>query len=255
MIIDTHCHLFKEYYNNIDEVIKNMGNNIIIVNGTNAITNKEVILLCNKYKNIYGTLGIHPSEVNDVKEEDLLFIKKNLNNSKIVGIGEIGLDYYWTKENINKQKDLFIKQIRLAKEYKKTIVIHSRDAINDTYNILMEENVDGNKVVMHCFGSSLEIAKKFIEMGVMLGIGGVVTFKNSVKLVEVVKKVDLNHILLETDSPFLSPEPFRGKTNEPVNVKLVAKKIAQIKGISEEEVYKITTCNAVRQFDLDVSLC
>lgn len=255
MIIDTHCHLFNEYYDNIEEVIKKMGSNIMIVNGTNNDTNKEVIGLCKKYNNVYGTLGIHPSEVQTYNKESISFIEHNINNPKIVGVGEIGLDYYWTSENKEIQQEIFIEQIRLAKKHNKTIIIHSRDAINDTYNILEQEKILKNKVIMHCYGSSLEMAYKFTKLGVMLGIGGVITFKNANKLIEVVKNIDLKYLLLETDSPFLSPEPYRGHTNEPANVKLIAAKVAEIKNIKIEEVYEITTNNALRQFDLKLNLC
>ncbi|NLL45062.1 MAG: TatD family hydrolase [Mollicutes bacterium] len=250
MVIDTHCHLFKDYYNDLDEVIKRMGNNIIIVSGTSNETNIEVIELCNKYKNVYGTLGIHPTEIDKYKESDLLFIVENINNPKIVGIGEIGLDYYWTKENKEIQKEIFKKQLDLAKRYNKTIVIHTREAIMETYNILKEANLNNNKIVMHCYSGSLEMAKEFIKLGAMLGIGGVVTFKNARNIVEIVKVISLDKILLETDSPFLTPEPYRSKRNEPKNVLLVAKKIAEIKGIDVNEICCITTKNAVCQFDL-----
>lgn len=255
MLVDTHCHLFKEYYENIEEVIKKMKNNIMIVNGTNLKTNKEVIELCNKYNNIYGTLGIHPSELETYCKEDLIFIEKNLNNPKIVGIGEIGLDYYWTIDNKELQQEVFIQQIRLAKKYNKTMIIHSRQAIDDTYNILKKEMQQNNKVIMHCYGSSLEMAYKFTKMGIMLGIGGVITFKNANTIVEVVKNIDLKYLLLETDSPFLTPEPYRGKTNEPINIELIAKKIAEIKNVSIERVYEVTTDNAFLQFDLKLDLC
>lgn len=249
MMIDTHCHLFKQYYNNIEEVIKKMGNNIIIVSGTNKEDNQEVIKLCNQYKNVYGTIGIHPTEIASADEMNLTWIENNLSNSKIVGIGEIGLDYYWNKENKEKQKEIFIKQIELAKKYKKPIIVHSRDAINDTYQILKEygRNI---KINLHCFTGSIEMANEFIKLGCKLGIGGVITFKNNVKLVEVVKKIPIEAILLETDSPFLSPEPLRGKQNEPYNILYIAKKIAEIKEESLETILKITTQNAISQFDV-----
>mgnify|MGYP003307933840 CR=1 FL=1 len=185
---------------------------------------------------------------NNYTLESLKFIEENINNPKIVGIGEIGLDYYWVKDNKDKQIDLFIKQIELANKYNKTIVIHSRDAINDTYNILKEHLK--TKAVMHCYSSSLEMAKKFIDLGIKLGIGGVLTFKNSKTLKEVVENIDIKNILLETDSPYLTPEPYRGKKNEPYNVLYVAKKIAEIKNIELEEVLEITSKTAKEQFDL-----
>ena len=240
-MVDTHCHITSEYYDNILEVISKMKDNIIIVSGTNKEDIKEVISLCN-YKNIYGTIGIYPTE-----ELDLKIIEDNINNKKIVGIGEIGLDYH-LEHNKEEQKNKFIKQLDLARKYNKTVVIHTRDAIQDTYDIL--KNYKDLKKVIHCYSGSLEMAKEFIKIGCRLGIGGVLTFKNS-KLKDVVKEIDLKYLLLETDSPFLAPEPLRGTKNEPYNVIYVAKKIAEIKNISLEEVLDISTLNAKDQFDLE----
>lgn len=248
MMIDTHCHLSKKDYDNLEEIIERMNGNLMIVSGSNDETNKEVIELINKYPNIYGVIGIHPEEANNYTLESLKFIEENINNPKIVGIGEIGLDYYWVKDNKDKQIDLFTKQIELANKYNKTIVIHSRDAINDTYNIVKEHLK--TKAVMHCYSSSVEMAKKFIDLGIKLGIGGVLTFKNSKTLKEVVENIDIKNILLETDSPYLTPEPYRGKKNEPYNIVYVAKKIAELKNMELEEVLEITSKNAIEQFDL-----
>lgn len=252
-MVDTHCHLFKEYYDDISLVIENMKENIIIVSGTNDLNNLEVLELCEKYPNVYGTLGIHPTEISNITKKSFEIIEKNLNNPKIVGIGEIGLDYYWTDDNKEEQKDIFIKQIELARKYNKSIVVHTRDSINDTYEILKEYAL-GLKIDIHCFSSSMEMALKFIEIGCKLGIGGVLTFKNSLKIKDIVKNIDLNNILLETDSPFLSPEPYRGHKNEPYNVLYVAKYISELKNISLEEVLKKTTENAISQFDLPILL-
>lgn len=248
MFIDTHCHIFKEYYDNITEVINEMKDNIMIVSGYNSSSNKEVIELVNKYPNVYGTIGLHPEEVNNILKNDFDFIIENINNPKIVGIGEIGLDYHYVSDNKELQKDIFIKQMDIARKYNKTVVIHSRDAILDTVNIIKE--YQDLKIVMHCYSSSLEVARDLIKMNVKLGIGGVVTFKNGVKLKEVVQNVSIENLLLETDSPYMSPEPLRGKQNKPYNCYLIAEKIAELKGISLESVLEITTSNAVSQFDL-----
>ena len=250
MMIDTHCHLSRKDYDNLEEIIERMNNNIMIVSGTNDETNKEVIELINKYSNIYGVIGIHPEEANNVTSESLKFIEENINNPKIVGIGEIGLDYYWVKDNKDKQIDLFIKQIEIANKYNKTVVIHSRDSINDTYNIL-EKHLK-TKAVMHCYSSSLEMAQRFINLGIKLGIGGVLTFKNSKTLKEVVENIDIKNILLETDSPYLTPEPYRGKKNEPYNILYVAGKIAELKNMKLEDVLEITSNNAKEQFNIKV---
>lgn len=251
MIIDTHCHLDIKDYDNLEEVIKNMEGNYMIASGYNLESNKHVIELVNKYDNIFGTIGLHPSDVTEDYESDLLFIESNMNNPKIVGVGEIGLDYYWEKDNKELQKEIFIKQIELARKYNKTIVIHSREAILDTYNIL-DEYLGNNKAVLHCYSSNIEMAKRFKKFNIKFGIGGVLTFKNSSKLKEVVKELDLSDLLLETDSPYLTPEPYRGKKNEPSYTKYVAEAIAKIKEVEYEKVLEITTQNAISQFDLNI---
>lgn len=252
-MIDTHCHVISEYYDDIYSVINKMGNDTIIISGTNDKDNLEVIKLCDKYPNVYGTIGIHPTEIKNITSDSFKIIEDNINNPKIVGIGEIGLDYYWEKNNKEKQKEIFIKQIDLARKFNKPIVVHTRDSINDAYNILKNHAI-GLKVDIHCFSSSLEMANNFIKIGCKLGIGGVLTFKNNKSLKEVVENIDLSNIILETDSPFLTPEPFRGKKNEPFNIIYVAEEIARIKKIKLEEVLKITTKNAIDQFDLPIQL-
>ena len=246
MLIDTHCHLSYEDYDNLDEIIKNM-NGIMIASGCGDKTNKEVLELVEKYDNVYGTLGIHPEEVNNITEDSFKLIEENINNPKIVAIGEIGLDYYWVKDNKEQQIELFKKQLDLATKYNKPIVVHSRESIQDVYDILKKYNLKGS---IHCFSSSLEMAKEFIKLGYKIGVGGTVTFKNSKKLQEIVKEIDLKDILLETDSPYLSPEPFRGKKNTPSNVYFVAKKISELKDIDINKVLEVVNNNAKEEFDL-----
>ena len=246
-MVDTHCHVFLEDYPDIDDVIKRMDNNIIIVSGVDEASNREVLKLCSMYDNVYGTLGIHPESASD--KYDLDFISSHINDPKIVAVGEIGLDYYYTKDNRDEQIDLFCKQIEIAISNNKPIVVHSRDAIMDTYNIIKKYNI-GSKTDIHCFSSSLEMACRFIKLGCKLGIGGVITFKNSERIKEVVKSVDINNLLLETDSPYMTPVPFRGKRNEPSYVRYIAEVISDIKGISVDDVLKITSENACKLFDL-----
>ena len=239
-MVDTHCHIFSSDYNNIDDVIKRAIDNgvrMIIVNGCDAKTNNEVLELVKKYDIVYGALGIHPEEVDNYKDEDIDFI--------IVAVGEIGLDYHYDYDK-KKQIMLFKRQLEIAKSFNKPVIIHSRDSIQDTYNILKEYNVKG---IMHCFSGSLEMASEFIKLGFLLGIGGIVTFKNSKKILDVLKEISIEYIVLETDSPYLAPEPNRGKQNEPAYIGLIAKKIADIKGITYEEVNSITTSNVSRLFD------
>lgn len=249
MIIDTHCHVIDLEYDNIDEIINRFKYNIMIISGYDSISNRNVIDIVKKYKNVYGTLGFHPSEVDKFSEEEFNYIKNNINNSKIVGIGEIGLDYHYGSNNKEKQIKMFKSLLDLAQSENISVVIHTRDAAQDTMNILKNYKL---KVDIHCFGYSLEIAKECIKRGYRLGIGGVLTFKNSKKLVEIVSNIPIENILIETDSPYLTPEPFRGKKNEPFYLSYVIDKISEIKKISIDEVKKITTKNAKEQFDLNI---
>jgi TatD DNase family protein len=245
-MVDTHCHLFFEDYPDIDDVIKRMDNNIMVVSGVDDASNREVLEICARYDNVYGTLGIHPESVDD--SYDLDFIRNHINDPKIVGIGEIGLDYHYTKDNRDAQISLFSKQIEIALEFNKPIVVHSRDAINDTYDIIKKYGI-GHMTDIHCFSSSLEMAHEFVKLGCKLGIGGVLTFKNSSRLKEVVSGIDISNLILETDSPYMTPEPFRGKRNEPYNILYVAQKISEIKNISLDDVLRITSKNSFDLFD------
>ena len=250
MFIDSHCHLESKEYDDLDSIIRSM-DGYMIASGYNDETNLEVLELVNKYDNVYGVIGIHPEEVDYVTSDSFKIIENNINNPKIVGIGEIGLDYYYVHDNKDKQIDLFKKQIELAEKYNKPIVVHSRDASQDTYDILKDIKV---KCDIHCYSYSYEMAKEFIKLGCRLGIGGVLTFKNSKNLKEVVEKLDIDNFLLETDSPYLTPEPYRGHKNNPSNVILVAKKIAEIKGLDYKDVVDKLNSNAIEQFDLDIKL-
>lgn len=249
MYIDTHCHLSNEDYDDIDLVIKeNRENGIdkIIISGCTRDTIKESLELIDKYTDIYATIGYHPSEADITTSEDLSLLEEQIQNKKVVGIGEIGLDYHYGNDNKDKQIVLFRKQMELASKYKLPVVIHSRDATEDTINILKEYNVVGD---MHCFSGSLETANIYIKMGYKLGIGGVVTFKNS-NLYKVVESVGLENIILETDSPYLTPEPFRGKKNSSKYIPYIAQRISEILGCDLEEVAKKTSENACSLFDL-----
>jgi TatD DNase family protein len=250
MFTDTHCHLSKEDYEDIDKVVENAKENKIerlIICGCDKNSIKEAIVIANKYENIYLEVGYHPSEANITTDEDineLITIIKN--NPKVVAVGEIGLDYHWDKDNKDKQKELFKRQISIAKENNLPVVIHSRDAFQDTYDILKETNAKGD---IHCFSGNLDNAKMYIDLGFVLGIGGVLTFKNT-NLKETIKEIDLTNIILETDSPYLSPEPFRGQKNEPKNVYYVAEEISRLKEISMDEVSKVTEENIKRVFKI-----
>lgn len=242
MFLDTHCHLFKEYYDSLDEVIKEAQENNVhwyITNGCDNKSNKEVIETIFLYDNVYGAIGIHPESVDAYKEEDIKFIEENLSNPKIVAVGEIGLDYHYTKDNKEEQIKLFEMQLELAEKYNIPVIIHSRDATEDTINSLKKFNVKGT---IHSFSGSVETARIYTKMGFLLGINGVVTFKNS-HLKETVKEIGLESIILETDSPYLTPEPYRGKQNSPAHVMDIAKYLSEIFGISLEELASITNDN------------
>ena len=248
MYIDTHCHLSREDYDDIDKVIeenKNANVDKIVVSGCSMESIEEVMDLKDKYDMVYVTIGYYPEYADTITESDLDYLKSLLGEKKIVGIGEIGLDYHYTKENKDKQIWLFEEQLKIAEEFKLPVVIHSRDATQDTINTLKKYNVKG---IIHCFSGSLETAKKYISMGFLLGIGGVVTFKNS-KLKDVVKEIPLKSIVLETDSPYLTPVPYRGKVNSSKYLKYIAEFISEVKNISVLELAKITSDNASSLFD------
>ena len=247
-MIDSHAHIISEYYDNIDELVKYLKeNNVInVINASTCVEDaNEIIELSKKYNGfLIPAIGIHPQNITDVKELDK--IEKLIKNNKIYAVGEIGLDYYWNKENKEEQKDIFIRELDLAEKYNLPVVIHTRDSIGDCLEIVKKRN---NKGVIHCFSGSIEMAHEFIKCGYKLGIGGVLTFKNS-KLYEVIEKIDLKDILLETDSPYLTPEPYRGQKNNPYNIYFIAKRIAEIKNISIDEVIKQTTINAKELFKI-----
>ena len=252
-MIDTHSHINMIEATPADDIIKNAGNygvDKLIIPAASTSDFDTIIELTNKHENVYGMLGIHPSEAKEWTDDIITRIKKLANkNKKIVAIGEIGLDYYWDKSFNDLQKEIFIKQIKLANELRLPIDVHDRDAHKDTFDILKEYN-RGSIVIMHCFSGSVEFAKECIKEGWYLGIGGVVTFKNAIKMKEVARAVPLEQILLETDAPYLTPVPYRGKENQPAYVKFVAEEIARIRNTTFEEIDEITTQNAKRVFNI-----
>ena len=235
MFIDTHCHIVSEYYDDIENVIKNAIDNgvlKIIVNGYNMQSNREELELVKKYDIVYGALGIQPEELYDYNDDSLKFIEDHINDEKIIAVGEIGLDYHYDTDR-NLQKELFKRQLEIAYKYNKPVIIHSRDCIQETYNILKESKVKGT---MHCYSGSKEMALEFIKIGFSIGIGGVSTFKNAKNIVDVIKYIPLEYIILETDSPYLTPEPYRGKKNEPMYISIIAKRVADIKDLDIKEI-------------------
>ncbi len=254
-LIDTHTHLFLEQFDNdidkvIDRAVKNGVEKLILPN-IDSSSIDDMLNLTDKYpNNCYPLMGLHPTSVNENFEEELKIVEKYLKKQKFYGIGEIGIDLYWDKTFLPQQEQAFIHQIKLAKQYSLPIVIHVRDSFEETLNIVDKYNDDKLTGIFHCFTGSYEQAQHIIQYGgFKLGIGGVLTFKNS-KLDQVIQKIPLEHIVLETDSPYLAPSPYRGKRNESSYVVKVAEKLADIYGLSLQEVAKITSDNAKQIFAL-----
>lgn len=255
MFFDSHCHLddakFNEDREEIIEEIKKSGVTKLISAGYSLEGSKKAIELANKYDFIYATCGISPNDIPQTEEElwkTLQEIKEFIQvNFKVVAIGEIGLDYYWNKENKELQQKAFIEQINLANELDLPIVIHTREAVSDTLEILKQNEVK-NKGVFHCCPLNRELVKEALKLGFYISFAGPVTFKNSKNADEIIQMVPNDKMLIETDSPYLSPEPLRGRRNDSSNVKYVAQKIADVKGMQLEEVAEITYENTKRIF-------
>ena len=249
-LIDTHAHIdmLENTETAVREALEN-GVKKIILPCAYPKDIKKIYNLALTYDNVYGLLGVHPSEAKDWSDDLAREIKELAKHPKIKGIGEIGLDYYWDKSFNDIQKEVFIKQIKLANELNLPICVHDREAHKDTFDILSEFN-QGSTVVMHCFSGSAEFAKECVKKGWYLALGGVVTFKNAVKMKEVAAEIPLENLLLETDSPYLTPVPFRGKENRPAYVKYVAEEIAKIRNLDIEFIAQITAQNAEKVFNI-----
>ena len=251
-MIDTHSHINMIEGTPIESVIQNAienGVDKIIVPSAYPKDIDDVIKLVNRHDNVYGMLGVHPTEVKDWTDDLADKIREYSKNPKIVAIGEIGLDYYWDRSFNDLQKEIFIKQIKLANELNLPISIHDREAHKDTFDILKEHNKN-SKIVMHCFSGSVEFANECIKEGMYIALGGVVTFKNAVKMKEVAINIPLDRLLLETDAPYLTPVPFRGKENQPAYTKYVAEEIAKLRNITVDEINKATTQNTFEVFGI-----
>jgi len=236
MIFDSHAHLDDERFDKErDSIIaraKENGIEYILNPGADLNTSIRAVNLAEKYSMIYAAVGVHPHDVKDMDEDTIKILKALSNKEKVVAIGEIGLDFYYDHSPRDDQRKWFRRQIELAKEVNLPIIIHDRDAHEETFKILKEYDVGSTGCVMHCYASSVEMAREYIKMGIYISIGGPVTFKNARKTYDVAKEIPLEWLLIETDSPYLTPEPYRGKRNESSYVKLVAEKIAEAKGIS-----------------------
>ena len=248
MIIDPHCHQFSSYKNNLETVInkaKQSGVKYLLTISTDDLSFEKLLIILNKYKNIFGTYGIHPHEAKKYQNLSVSKIKENLaKNNKIIGIGETGFDFHYNHSDKESQENNFLKHIEASQQTNKTLIVHSRSAESETFQLLNKcFKKKQFKILMHCFTGSKEFAKKLLDLGCLFSASGIVTFKNSKGLSDVFKYIPKNNILLETDSPFLSPEPYRGKLNEPSNIIYTLKHIAKIKKMSEEELATITSSN------------
>lgn len=256
MIFETHAHYDdKKFDEDRDSLLLSMKEHGIerIVNiGCDRASCEATIQLINQYDFVYGAIGVHPSDIDTMDEEIYLWMSHQLQHPKVVAVGEIGLDYYWDKEeNVQKrQREWFSRQLELAEEANLPFVIHSRDAAADTFEIIKEHHSKKSRGIIHCFSYSKEMAKEYVKMGYYIGVGGVVTFKNAKKLKEVVEEIPIERIVLETDCPYMAPEPYRGKRNSSLYLPYVAEKIAQIKGIKTDEVEDVTYRNAQNLFGI-----
>lgn len=253
MIFDTHAHYDDEQFDtDREELLTSMEENNVgtIVNVSATFDScARVTKMAQKYPFMYAAVGVHPDEVGALDDEKFAIMESLLSEEKVVAVGEIGLDYYWDNESHDLQKEWFIRQLDLARKHDLPVLIHSREAAADTMAI-MKEHAQGLGGVIHCYSYSKEMAKEYVKMGFYIGIGGVVTFKNARKVKETVEEISLTSIVLETDCPYLAPEPYRGKRNNSAYIRYVAEEIAKIKGISCEEVIAQTEENARKMYHL-----
>ncbi len=255
MIFDTHAHYDDEAFDgDRDGLLASLPENRIlrVVNVSSSVSSNETTLqLTERWPFVYAAFGVHPSNTAELTEENFKRIKGLTDHPKCVAVGEIGLDYYYDEPSRVLQKEWFAAQIQLAKEKAKPVIIHSRDAAQDTYDLMRAEHAESCGGVVHCFSYSKEMARLYVRMGFYIGVGGVVTFKNARVLKEVVEDIPLEYLVLETDCPYLSPVPFRGKRNSSLNLPFVVEQIARIKGIAAEEVEEITWENALRLYKME----
>lgn len=250
MIFETHAHYEDEAFaidrEELLESFPKKGIEYVVNSGSELATLDKVLSLAEKYPYVYATVGVHPSSTAELDEESFSRLKEQARHKKCVAIGEIGLDYYWDTPDRAVQKKWFERQIELAKELNLPMVIHSRDAANDTFQIMKELQAEKVGAIIHCFGYGVEQARQYLNLGYYLGIGGVVTFTNGRKMKEVVDYTPLEQIVLETDSPYLAPVPFRGKRNCSLYLTYIAQEIARIKQVDYDTVIEVTCQNAKR---------
>lgn len=254
MIFDTHSHYddgaFDDDRESLLKGLEEKGVGIVVTVGADIATSQKAIALAGTYEHVYAAIGVHPNEVGGMEEKAIQWLREHSSEEKVVAIGEIGLDYYWKEPEPELQKIWFQEQIALAREVKLPIIFHSREAAEDTMRIIQDTKAYECGGVIHCYSYSKELAKEYVKMGYFIGVGGVVTFKNGRKLKETVEAIPMEHIVLETDCPYLAPEPNRGKRNDSSNLVYVAEEIARLKGMTAEEVIEITEKNARRLYRL-----
>lgn len=253
MIFDTHAHYDDAQFDSDREellsAMPDLGVTTIVNVSSTLESCEKCVELAGKYPYVYAAVGVHPDEVGALNEETFAEMEALLDNDKVVAVGEIGLDYYWDNESHELQKKWFVRQLELARQHHLPIIIHSREAAADTMEI-MKAHAQGLEGVIHCYSYSREQAEEYVKMGFYIGIGGVLTFKNAKKLKEVAAAIPLERIVLETDCPYLAPEPFRGKRNQSSYIRYVAEKLAEIKEMTVEEVIAVTEANAKKMYHL-----
>ena len=255
MIFDTHAHYdddkFDEDRDELLQLLPEKGITAAVDVGASLGSCKKALELANKYPHVYAAVGVHPDDVGDLNEDALQWLEDTAKKEeKVVAVGEIGLDYYWNKEDHDIQKYWFKRQLLIARKAGLPVIIHTRDASQDTFDLLREEKTEEIGGVIHCYSGSVEMAREYVKLGWYLGIGGVVTFQNAKTIKEVVQAIPLRHLVLETDCPYLAPKPFRGKRNSSLLLPYVVRAVADLKNISEEEVEAVTEENARRMYRL-----
>ena len=255
MIFETHAHYDDAKFDTDREMLlaelPQRGISPVINAGSSIATTKTTLSLAQEYPFLYAAVGVHPSDVDDLNDDTYAWLRQQTTLQKTVAVGEIGLDYYWPEPDHETQKKWFLRQLDLAREIRKPVIIHSRDAAKDTVDLMTEARAGEIGGVIHCYSYTKETAKIFLDMGFYFGIGGVLTFKNAKKLKEAVEYIPMDRIVLETDCPYLAPEPNRGKRNSSLNIPYVIAAMAQIKGITEEEVRKAAWDNSLKLYHME----
>lgn len=252
MFIDVHAHLNDEKFENVESIVENALSekvNKIITAGFDISSSRKNLEIASRFPNVFATIGIHPEMVDELEKDYLEVLKDMSKNKKVVAIGEIGLDYHFKDDNKELQKEIFVKQIELANFLDLPVVVHSRDAMGDTLELL-KKHPPKKESLLHCYSGSIESAKEFIKLGFSFSFGGVVTFNNAKNVVKVVEELPIEKIMLETDCPYMAPVPFRGKRNEPMYIPYIARKITEIKNIEVEKIAETTTKNAEKMFKI-----